>query len=310
MHAHGGVRGGRRLLTGVVLAVAMVALGAVPSGAQEPPIEVEVVDSYGIGGEIYRDCDGVDQPYPGFAAVQVATSAPVDADLTVPVTYGGDPATALIDPPASVIVAAGEDFAFLDLALASGTTGVLTVTFEAGDGYTVADPATVEIPLDAPGVVLDCTEPLADDVFRQVIPVGGTPAPFGFYGADELLGIESDPTLAALFDTIVEGELPPGLGYADDVWSGAATQAGTYPFEVRACFEPDAFDEVPVEDATVEPVSAEGRARRGLEAAVRADAPEVLCVGTLDAEITVVPAAAPTSAPAATPVRSSARFTG
>ena len=95
------------------------------------------------------------------------------------------------------------------------------------------------------------------------------------------------------------------------MWSGAATTAGTYPFEVRACFEPDAFDEVPTEDTTAEPVSAEGRARRGLEAAVRADAPEVLCVGTLDAEITVVPAAPATVvAVAASPVRSSARFTG
>lgn len=110
-------------------------------------------------------------------------------------------------------------------------------------------------------------------------------------------GGEVDPDLVGLFSTPVVGTLPPGLTYVDDVWTGTATTAGTYPFQVRLCIDYASIGDDPDgEDAFV------------LTAVVLAEALGTdVCLGRAAAEIVVV---ADTVTPAATPVNTAARFTG
>jgi hypothetical protein len=100
------------------------------------------------------------------------------------------------------------------------------------------------------------------------------------------------------FDTPVVGTLPPGLTYVDDEWTGAATTAGTYRFDVRLCVDQTAFaSEVGARAARIRPLP-------------RAF-PDVLCLGTVDVVIEVeADAVTPPPAGPAAPVRTEARFTG
>jgi hypothetical protein len=165
---------------------------------------------------------------------------------------------------------------------------------------------------------------------RQTIDVGEKPLPYGFF-EDLVIDPGGDPGVTTTevgpsstevtattegpldqaqvravaravpdgVDTPVDGALPPGLTYADDEWSGAATTPGTYAFDVRVCFDGDVLF---------------GTAMTGR--AVRRPAPrafpDVLCLGTLDAQVVVeaVAVTPPGTAGPATPVRTTARFTG
>lgn len=100
------------------------------------------------------------------------------------------------------------------------------------------------------------------------------------------------------YDTpVANGTLPPGLTYVDDVWAGAATTPGTYPFDVRLCLDQG--------DLTFE-AGKQGGVRRPVPRAF----PAVICFGYVDVEIVVEAVAPSTNAPAAQPVTAPARFAG
>lgn len=97
------------------------------------------------------------------------------------------------------------------------------------------------------------------------------------------------------WDTLVaNGSLPPGLTYVDDVWSGTASTAGTYAFDVQVCLDDS--------DVTLSG-GRTGNVRRPVPRAL----PDVLCLGYVDVEIVVLAA---TTAGPASPVSAAANFAG
>lgn len=337
------VRG--RLLAAVLLAVSVLVVGAVPSGSQEPPPpeEVAIVDSFGVGQLISRDCDGQDETYPGYAAAllsrTVGDGGDLTAELVVGVAYTGPEATNLVNPPSEVVFEAGSDVAIVDVELLAPGTGSLTITLQPGPGHTLVGDPSVTLDLSGRELINDCSAPITGDGdAEQTIPVGARPEGFfplltdsSFFEGATCVEVDyadigvvycvEDP--ADLFgewlETPVAGALPPGLAYADDTWTGAATTPGVYPFEVRLCEDLGAFEDLDLDDDVafeddVDPETLKAGdelrdrvARRSLSrAAARADEQDLFCVGTLSAEITVVAA----TAPAAVPVTTTARFTG
>lgn len=340
------VRG--RVLAAMLLAVGVLVVGAVPSGSQEPPPpeEVAIDESFGLGQLLSRDCDGQDETYPGYAAVLLSRTVVGGGDLTgelvVGVAYSGPEAANLLSPPSEVVFEEGSELGIVDVELLTPGTGSLTITLQPGPGYVLVGATSVTVDLSGEELVNDCTAALtgAGDA-AQTIAVGARPDPFFPLVEDPLLGDalclefvvdgtylaycsvddEGGELFAQFLETPVVGALPPGLGYADDTWTGAATTPGVYPFEVRLCEDLGAFDDffddllgegVEMDEVDPEALKAGGElrdrvARRSLSrAAARADEEDLFCVGTLDAEITVVAAVAP----AAVPVRAPARLTG
>ncbi len=331
-------------MTGVVL----VGTGAsAPAQEAELPI-VDAVDSFGPAGLGYVDCAGVTQTveYLDGGVLFLRTGEVLDP-LAVPVTYSGSLADDLVDPPAEAVFEDGLDFAELYFEFDELADGELTVTAEPGAGHQLGT-ASITIAVDGqPDVLADCTTNLsttADGVERQTIDVGQTPRSLGFVvelrdeesdddvqPVDELEiprrfaraaapaatdrgsavqdpssraivvvdtdGEEVDADIADLFSTpVANGSLPPGLTYVDDVWGGAATTAGTYDFEVRLCVDPDDVD---WDDAPL------------LAAVFLADELGIdVCLGHVDVRIVVENVIVPTTTPPATPVNTTARFTG
>lgn len=329
-------------VSGIVATVAVVAQAG-PAPAQVDPLgpEVTYVEAYGPGLFGYEDCEGVvhtEEELAGYIYVELDDE--VEVDTAVALSYGGSLADDLATAPTEVMVPAGEGWAEVAFALTALEEGELTITVEPGLGYVADadDTTTVEV-TDEVVEVGSCdddldwiVEPGRD---RQTIDVGEKPLAFfpeisveptdpdepGSTTTTEWVTTEpsttettttteattsSTTTTEAIpadtfqasvqavpegFDTpIGDGTVPPGLTYVDDEWSGAATTPGTYTFEVRLCFDQRAF------------VTA-GRARPTPQAF-----PDVLCYGTLDAQVVVLGTS--DTAPPATPVRTDARFAG
>lgn len=313
-----------------LVALAFVA-GPASSGAAPADVEVTILDSYAPGSETYVDCEGEEHvlAFPD-GGVLLERTGDLSAELVVAVSLSGDLAPTVVDPPSEATFPAGDDWAELYLEVADAEAeGTLTVTLEPGPDHTLVEPASVDLVVEPTYPGLDCRDPLDLDPDRtdQTIDIGERPE--ALLGLDEVGDLEDDVvepdgTVRAPGDVIVdgvpsifldgdlvtpvEGALPPGLAYADDRWTGAATTAGTYDFVVRVCIE-DAFGPVPASDLTA---SAAARSHL-LEHSPRAgaDFPSI-CFGTEDITITVRPATVtpPPTAPPARPITARARFTG
>lgn len=252
--SRGGARR-RRVMVGASAVAAAVALGAAgpAGGGAPPPAETTLVGistSLGSGPStsLYRDCDGVDQPYASEAAILLSRSGDILGPLTVPLSWSGDMVPFLEGPPGSATFAAGDDVTAVTLRLTSPEPGPLslTVTVEDGPDHDPGSPspayaASVDLGSGAPVVTWDCTTvvALADELANQTIEVGGVPEPLRLpFVADPP---RDAPSPEQLFTEVVSGSLPPGLTYEDDTWGGAATTPGTYPFEVAVCTVPDTW---------------------------------------------------------------------
>ncbi len=349
MTTRGGFDEGRIAgLAGVVVAL-LVAVGlAGPAGGQEPPPTdlVTIEDGFGVAGLTFRDCDGVEETDAGFASVFLRRRGTLSGEATVGVAFSGDEADNLVAPPTEVTFAEGDEFGYVDVSLATPRPGTLTVTLSDGPGATVLPPASIDVEVTEAQVGQDCLAPiLVPGEAEQTIEVGEQPG--GFFPVERLTGFDlpcygvmvdfadgsggfgvcveapdaeaATGPLFALLETPPVGALPPGLSYADDTWTGAATTPGTYPFQVRFC------EDVSADRSTsgLHVVDASGRedlgaraARRG-RAGSRADAADLSCFGTADVSVTVLagaeaaPAPGTTGpAPAAQPISTAARFTG
>lgn len=329
-------------VSGIVATVAVVAFAG-PAPAQVDPLgpEVAYVEAYGPGVYGYEDCEGVvhtEDQLEGYLFVELDDQ--VELDTTVTVSYGGTLADDLATAPTEITIPADDTWGEVEFALTSLQDGDLTITVEPGIGYVAdADDTTTLVVSDEVIEAGSCDDDLDWIVEpgreRQTIDVGEKPLAFfpeisveptdpdepGSTTTTEWVTTEpsttettttteattsSTTTTEAIpadtfqasvqavpegFDTpIGDGTVPPGLTYVDDEWSGAATTPGTYTFEVRLCFDQRAF------------VTA-GRARPTPQAF-----PDVLCYGTLDAEVVVLGTS--TTAPPASPVRTDARFAG
>jgi len=321
-----------------IVATAVVVVGGGPAPAQlEEPLgpDVVFVEAYGPAVLGYEDCEGVlhtEEVVDGYVFVELDDQ--VALDTTVTVSYGGDLADDLAEAPTEIPVAAGEGWGEVPFSLAAFATGELTVTVEPGLGYVAdADDTSILAVTDEVFLISRCDDDLTEwlddpDRARQTIDVGEQPRPFGFFDSEEdgadgggdtatteafegsTAPASPDPMPAITrfrslqrgvqavpepFDTpVVGGSLPPGLTYVDDEWGGAATTPGTYDFAVRLCYDLSALE-------------TSGRVRPTPQAF-----PEVICLGTLDAQVVVEAQAAtpPSTAPPASPVQAAARFTG
>lgn len=352
MNMSGRARRSRALVGSGIVAAAVVLGGSGPAPGQVPdPLvpEVEYLDAFGPAVYGYEDCDGVvstEEDPDGFVFVELDDEAPVD--LAIGITFTGDLADDLVDPPTEIEVEAGEFFGEASFGLDELEVGELTVTVEPGVGYTIDDDAeayTFSV-TDEVEIVASCLDDLGTPpggTDRQTIEVGGRPEPIGFFDEEDLgsdddfeedgesTSTESEATtepattattdpgapvpLSAPFagravpsgysTPVADGTLPPGLAYAEDEWTGAATTAGTYDFDVRLCFDQSSFA------FAGRPTTAAERAmgRRQVRAF-----PNVICFGYVDVQIVVdappPPPPPTTSAPPATPVNAPARFAG
>ncbi len=282
-----------RLLVGAALAVAMAAVGSsVPAGGGAPPppgpTVVGIAQSLAFGPHVslYRDCDGVDQPYAEEGAFLLERSGDILGPLTVPLSWSGDMVPFLDAPSATATFEAGEASTTVTIRLTTPEPGPLSlvVTVEDGPDHDPGAPSpgygpSVDLGSDAPDVRWDCGSPMAiaDELADQTIEVGEVPAPLGLpFVANPP---RDAPSPEQLYTEVVSGEVPPGLTYQDDTWGGAATTPGEYAFEAAICTIPGTW---------LAPIS--------------------VCVGRVAVAITVVdPSAAPPSstgaptAPAATP---------
>ena len=331
----------------MVLALVLAVGLAGPAGGQDPPATdlVTIEDGFGVAGFTSRDCDGEEVTEPGFAEVLLRRRGALEGEATVGVTYAGDEADNLVDPPTEVVFADGQEYGFVDALLREPRPGTLTVTLSDGPGATVLEPVSIDVEVIGAEVGQDCLAPLTvPGEAAQAIEVGEQPEgffpvrrldgfPFPCYGievgyadggggfgvcVESASADEAAPLIRDVFDMPVVGALPPGLSYADDVWAGAATTPGTYPFQVRFCQDPSAFRRdarLHVVDATG---SVDGRARAALvgRAGARADEADRFCLGTADVEVTVraatdeAPAGVTGPARAAQPISTAALFTG
>ncbi|HMJ75674.1 MAG TPA: hypothetical protein VK507_06860, partial [Iamia sp.] len=260
----------------------------------------------------------------------------IDPETVVGITFSGSLADDLVDPPTEIPIAEDEAWGEVSFEIDDFESGDLTITVEPGLGY-VADPddfSTVEVS-DEIELVASCHDDLGTPpggTDRQTIDVGERPVPIGFFedveeepGGEPSTTIEviattaSDPgevsadfsRLRALraapegYDTpVANGTLPPGLTYVDDEWTGAATTAGTYGFDVRVCFDQSSF--------IVEGEAATAAERALGRREVRAF-PDEICFGYVDVQVVVravAPPPPPVVAPPATPVVAPAQFAG
>ncbi|WCO66392.1 hypothetical protein PO878_17990 [Iamia majanohamensis] len=328
----------------LVLAVGL----AGPAGAQDPPATdlVTIEDGFGVAGFVVRDCDGSEETFPGFVEAILRRSGPLVGDAAVGLEYDGPQADNLVEPPTEVVFGDGQDLSFLHLDLVVPRAGGLTITIVPRDGTSVGDPATFDAVVDEAFLGQDCNAPITvPGSADQVIEVGERPEGFfpieqvgdagfpcfgfevaytdGTGGFGTCVGPDSQEAAAELFavlETPTVGALPPGLAYADDTWTGAATTPGTYPFQVRLCEDLSAFraaSGIHVVDGR----GTEDRVRRaGREALARslerAEGDDLTCYGTADVEVVVraasdeAPAGVTGPAPAAAPISTAALFTG
>jgi hypothetical protein len=300
--------------------------------------EVTYVDAFGPAIYGYEDCtDVVHVEEQLFGGVYIELDDEVGADVSVAISFSGSLADDLVDPPTEIPVAEDEAWGEATFEVDHLETGDLTVTIEPGLGY-VADPDdtyTVEVTEEIE-LIASCHDDLGTPpggTDRQTIDVGERPVPIGFFeDVEEEPGGEptstqvpetttSDPVevsadfarLRALrvapdgYDTpVANGTLPPGLTYVDDEWSGAATTAGTYGFDIRVCFDQGDFLVVEGEPAATAAERALGR--RQLRAF-----PDEICFGYVDVQVVVralAPPPPPAAAPPATPVVAPAQFAG
>lgn len=301
LDADGGRRAHRLVAGTAVLAVLSVLVGsAAPTGAQA---EVAIVGVGPVPGgpgpnlSIYIDCDGVEHLLPDIAGFIVGRSGgDLAAPLTVGLAYSGSMVPHLVDAPATVTIPGGSELAFVDLETTEPGPATLRVTVEDGDDYDPGSPneaaaAAMDLDSGPPELRADCRAPLdTGDEFPlltdQTIAVGGVPEPLGL----PYVNPESPPfgprdvaPPDSLY-TEVQGTLPPGLTYEDDIWGGAATTPGDHRFGVSSCMVVEGLD----------PLAG-------------------ICSGTVQVRIRVVAAAPEPSAPAApaaTPITGAARLTG
>lgn len=237
----------RRTAVGIgVAAVAVLGLGApAPTAALDefPPPVASVVDGYGPEALTYA-CD--DETYSWTyldGAVLVMLDRPADADLTVPIAYGGSLAGDLVEPVPDLVFAPGDDAQVVPFLFDELVDGDLTVSIEPGADHQLGIPASITFDVSSePESVGDCEDDLGDPpggTDRQTISVGEKPDPIGFFpesdddeaddGPDDLVvpdAVADRVRVASRADvpsdfgytTLAVGELPPGLAYADDVW--------------------------------------------------------------------------------------------
>lgn len=315
--------------------------GPAPGQVPDPSLpEVRYVEIFGPGIYGYEDCEGTvhtEEVLSGQAFLELDEI--VETDLAVAISFGGSLLDELVDPPTEAVVPAGDGFAEVTFTLDTLELGDLTIAVEPGPGYEVDGDvtATIEVeedPIEVSACDDDLSWMIVEGRDRQTIEVGERPQPFGFFDGFVIEPDEPGPgptttaegvatsgpstsvvpvarvprAVPAGIDTPVSaGAVPPGLTYADDTWSGAATTPGTYDFQVRVCSTRDIFFGV-------------ARTGRAVERPAPRAFPNQICLGTLSARV-VVEAAAVTPppdrpdppsppAPPARPVRTTARFAG
>lgn len=188
----GRARPSRAWFVSGIVATAVVVSGGLPAPGQVEPLtpEITYIDAYGPGILGYEDCDGVihtEESSIGWAYIEL--DEPVEIDTSVGITFGGSLADDLVDPPATIEVAAGDDWSEAEFRLDALEVGDLTVTAEPGLGYVADadDTFTLEIS-DEPELVASCKDDFGTppgNTDRQIIDVGGTPVPIGFFEEDD-----------------------------------------------------------------------------------------------------------------------------
>lgn len=273
---------GTRALVAVTAALAAIVVGGVPAPAQAPPAlpVISMGTPYGPTRLAAVDCDGVRHVinfYEGAAVLNRDDVGPTDpADVEVGVSFSGELADDVIDPPSSITVPSDDRYTAVTFVLPPEALGGITVTLEPGPGYTLGVPSSgsVEVTEQASHTLADCTEPLdlPAGVADQTIPVGGRPADL------------PPPEGELVYDVV--GPVPPGLTFEQGRWSGAATTPGTSVLGVGHCLT----RQIPEQSSL----------------------PGILCFSSADVRITVRAPSAPSSPSArpATPITTAAAFTG
>jgi hypothetical protein len=293
---------GRALLAGLVIGVSVLVIGVVPAPAQAVP-ELMLHDTFAPEIFSYTDCDGTVHRQDDLEGlVQFTLSEPPTAGVTIPMTYSGDLADDLVDPPGELTFGPDDVDGDLRLTFDVVIDGSLTVTPQPGPGYVVSPDLAPTIVVDGPVTETRCDSDLGsppDGDDRQTITVGERPNPIGFVQLDDEVGGQANPH--GYSTPVSGGTVPPGLTYDTDIWSGAATTPGTYDFDVRLCQPTSRY--LPFGDGPSSP------APTGL--------PDTICFGTIDVRVVVEAAGGQPpggpggpSAPPATPVRTAARLTG
>jgi hypothetical protein len=292
----------RALLAGVVVVGSVLLVGTAPAPAQAADPELNLWDSFPPSVFAYTDCDGVvhrQDDLEGLARFAL-DDAPATT-LTVPVTYSGSLADDLVDPPTEVTFTPASVYGDLTVTFGAVVEGSLVVTPQPGPGYVLGPNLPLTVLVEDPLVVADCAQDLGsppDGADRQTITVGERPDPLGFVQLGDGSG---DPVDTDGYSTPVgAGTVPPGLVYATDVWSGAATTPGTYAFDVHLCQVGSQY--LPFGD--------------GPGAPAVLDLPDPICFGTVDVTVVVEaasggsPGGSGPAAPPASAVDAPARFAG
>ena len=232
----GGVR--RPKMAAVLMAALLgwTALAAAPAGAASggaPPPEV-IADSFDGTANRFTPCVGEPEIHRALGFLKVERPGNTSGTISVDVTYGGTlvPGTdyePLADP---IEIPAGESQTIVSFE--SITAGTVSLTVEPGEGYEVGDPATATSTISVSAIDAICA-----DEETLTVTVGGQPPAVPIY--DRYGGHFADTVL------VIDGDLPPGLRYANDgSWSGAATTAGTYRFTAKYTLADFAFLELPL----------------------------------------------------------------
>lgn len=202
-----------------IAALAPAAAWAAPAGAPPPTV---VAAALGGSVTVITPCSGDPIVQRSAGLLKVERPGATSGDLAVDVSYGGSlqPGTDYEALPDPVVIQAGETATILTVA--ADAPGTVTLTVEPGEGYAVGSPATATTEIADSGGAFGC-----QDEVVETIALGTRPTPLAIYDTYGF-GV-GDSTL------VVDGDVPPGLGYQQDgSWTGAATALGTYEFS--ACY--------------------------------------------------------------------------
>lgn len=217
----------RRITRGAVAAA--IALGwaalaptgatAAPAGAAPPALVASALPG---SVSVIPQCDGEAIVQRSGGLLKIERPNNTSGTLMVNVTYSGslvgtDDLGPLPDP---VEIPVGETSAIIPVE--ASAPGDVTVTIDAGDGYSIGEPASATSDIADSGGAFGCQAEVV-----ETIDVGTSPAALPIY--DQFGFGVGDSSLQ------IDGELPPGLTYnIDGSWTGAATTLGTYEF--TACY--------------------------------------------------------------------------
>jgi hypothetical protein len=240
-----GTRGGRirRFGTAAALLVSLGALApqvadAAPAGSPAPTVIAAGLDTVIT---TFIGCDGQEDTQSGVGFLKIDRGLTnTSGTITVDVTYGGTlvPGTDYEALPDPVEIPAGQNATFLEIR--ASRAGTVTVTVEAGSGYTVGSPAAATSTTTERDFRAGCP-----DVIEETITVGERPT---FVDPSNL-----SPAGGAIYDAnfAIVGDLPTGMSVDGSLISGTATTPGIFEYTFTYCLGPVCALEIPYRTTVV-----------------------------------------------------------